>query len=93
MTNVVPSSHYYVLTRREFRLSSSQPGDEKTGIHLVSVTDDSVVTIRLVSGETLSASTNGYFTCREFGKAGLKLVEAFPKTGEAVFSRMEDAER
>ncbi len=68
---------------REIQLSPKHPTDSGTRIHLVSVASDSTTTIRLDSGEQLSAKPGECFACAQFGTQGLELVSATPDTGEA----------
>ena len=71
------------LMSRQIRLSPKHPADSDIKIRLVSVASDSTTTIRLDSGEQLSAKPGDYFTCEQFGTHGLELVSASHEAGEA----------
>ena len=68
---------------RKIHLSPKHPTDSGAKIRLVSVASDSATTIRLDSGEQLSAKPGEYFVCVQFGSVGLQLVSASPQTGVA----------
>jgi hypothetical protein len=71
------------LMIRKIHLSPNHPADSDIKIRLVSVGSDSTATIRLDSGQQLTAKPGEYFACEQFGSQGLKLVSASPETGAA----------
>jgi len=72
---------------REIHLSPKHSTDSDTKIRLVTVARDSTATIRLDSGQQLSAKPGEYFACEDFGLHGLQLVSASPETGAAELQR------
>jgi hypothetical protein len=69
------------LMSREIHLSPKHPADPDTRIRLVAVGGDSTATIRLDSGQLLTAKPGEYFACEQFGLCGLQLVSASAETG------------
>ncbi len=80
-----PVSH--VLMYRDVSLSLRAPRDAGLQMRLLSIRADTTTTIRLDSGEELSAKPGECFSCSEFGTSGLQLISASPKAGAAVFRR------
>jgi hypothetical protein len=75
------------LMSREIHLSPKHPTDSDAKIRLVSVASDSTTTVRLDSGEQLSAKPGEHFAYEQFGSHGLQLVSASPETGAAELRR------
>ena len=75
------------LMSRQIHLSPKHPTDSDAKIRLVSIASDSTTTIRLDSGERLSAKPGDYFACGQFGLHGLRLTSASPDTGAAELQR------
>jgi len=57
--------------------------DLKLGIKLLSINDDDTTTIRLKSGQQLSAKPDGFYVCDDFGREGLHLISASSELGTA----------
>ncbi len=75
------------LMLRKIHLSPKHPADSDTRIRLISVGKDSTATIRLDSGQQLTAKPGEYFACEQFGSHGLQLVSTSPETGTAELQR------
>lgn len=79
------SSH--TLICRDVSLSLRAPRNTELQMRLVSIGGDATATIRLDSGQELSAKPGECFSCGQFGTSGLQLVSASRETGVAVFRR------
>ena len=76
------------LMSRDVNLSLRAPRDVELPMRLIAIGVDETTTIRLDSGEEISAKPGESYPCRQFGKSGLELVSASPATGTAVFRRI-----
>ena len=86
-TNEISFTESHALMYRDVNLSLHTPRDAELQMRLVSIGGDATTTIRLDSGEELSAKPGECFSCSQFGRSGLQLVSASHDTGAAVFRR------
>ena len=80
-------SESHALMHRDINLSLHAPKTAELPMRLVSIGGDATTTIRLDSGEELSAKPGECFSCSQFGTSGLQLLSASHETGTAVFRR------
>jgi len=67
------------VTYGEIILSMAKPRNDFIGAELVTIASDRATIKVLSTGELVSAKTNGYFSCREFGRHGLQLRWVSPE--------------
>ncbi len=67
------------VTYGEIILSMAKPRNDFIGAELVTIAIDRATIKVLNTGELVSAKTNGYFSCREFGRHGLQLRWVSPE--------------
>ena len=74
-TNTVISHALYV---EEFVLTQDHPYSEKHEVTFLGISDAGIASLKLKSGEIVTAKRGDSFPCEQFGRVGLVYVSSFP---------------